>query len=1068
MLLSSGNAYAATYGINASESDANGNEIYTDGVIKGFVNAMYAKNNNTATFTLSDISITSNNAALYATSGGKIVLGDEGTKKITINSKYNGIFSSGASNVTLTGEEITINNQAPTDYGNSYAVYNNGSGTVTLNGKTISITADSPQGLSKGIWNYSTGQTIIGDETTENITINTSSSGNKEFYGMQASNGILKATAKNINLTTNAENGQASSLYTTNAANINLSADNISINSTGKSNINAISASSKNSTITINANNIISLEATSNSNNANAIQANYGTVNVEGSTIKLNTTTEGAEKNALATSINAKYGANVALTADNVDMVTTTNNAGQAIGIYTSDNDSYKDTNVTVNADNIKLTANADNGSLASATLAAGQTQINLGDEKTQSIQLSANSEAGQAWAVAAQTNGGTESGTINIKGNNIGISANAGDSARSVNAANGAKINIGDENSVVNITASSKDEAIGLSSIEHSQLNVDGQTLVVNVTSESNDAVGIHVQNNSTTDDENFATLNVNTDNTIINARTALSAMSQGHLILNSNLYTDSDNAITARGNAVVRINEDGAHTTQLNGDINFNYDGDTSGTDVDAYLVINLNGENSYWNGNSKVTWSANAGNESNITDETLKVTGLNLQLNNGAQWNPVAIDEEGTVGTDASGTKYTAMNNLTLNNGVVDLKNLDNQQLKIEKIDGNNGTVNVYSLKKNQVSIESKDTDTQLNINGDSNIADQIYNDSNKATELAQTVLTNDNKTIADTITTDEGIISGSIFANVNPDGTISNIVKNANTTNLAISDISSIALMTWRAENDDMNKRLGELRDSRGEHGIWARMTRGESEYHSITNQYNSYQLGYDEKLSTNPNWTLGAALTYTDAESSFNKGNAENKHKGFAVYGSYLGDDGSFVDLIAKYARLEHDFDVNSGVGSGDYNTNGYSFSAEYGKRFNQDNGIWIEPQIQLTYGKIAAVNYQTKYANVYQDGMESLVGRLGFTLGKNIKAGNVYLRASYLYDFDGETEVKMSNDTAGSATYEQDLGGGWWEVGLGANINLSNASHLYFDVEKTYGGDITTPWQWNAGVRWSF
>lgn len=82
MLLSSGNAYAATYGINASESDANGNEIYTDGVIEGFDNAMYAKNNNTATFTLSDISITSNNTALYATSGGKIVLGDEGTKKL--------------------------------------------------------------------------------------------------------------------------------------------------------------------------------------------------------------------------------------------------------------------------------------------------------------------------------------------------------------------------------------------------------------------------------------------------------------------------------------------------------------------------------------------------------------------------------------------------------------------------------------------------------------------------------------------------------------------------------------------------------------------------------------------------------------------------------------------------------------------------------------------------------------------------------------------------------------------------------------------------------------------------
>ncbi len=31
--------------------------------------------------------------------------------------------------------------------------------------------------------------------------------------------------------------------------------------------------------------------------------------------------------------------------------------------------------------------------------------------------------------------------------------------------------------------------------------------------------------------------------------------------------------------------------------------------------------------------------------------------------------------------------------------------------------------------------------------------------------------------------------------------------------------------------------------------------------------------------------------------------------------------------------MKNDFDVNGGVGSGDYSTNGLSFSAEYGKRF---------------------------------------------------------------------------------------------------------------------------------------
>ena len=289
--------------------------------------------------------------------------------------------------------------------------------------------------------------------------------------------------------------------------------------------------------------------------------------------------------------------------------------------------------------------------------------------------------------------------------------------------------------------------------------------------------------------------------------------------------------------------------------------------------------------------------------------------------------------------------------------------------------------------------------------------------------------------------------------------------ANKSNTGISDINSVALMSWRAETNDMNKRLGELRNANGEHGVWVRMVRGESEYNSVNHQYNQYQLGYDEKLSVDPSWTVGAAYTYTDAESSFSKGSGENTHKGLAIYGSKLNDDGSFIDLIAKYSRLEHDFDL--GTAKGDYSTNGYSVSAEYGKRLQQGNGLWIEPQIELTYGKISSAEYMVGKRNIIQDGIESLVGRVGFSLGKDINQGNVYARASYLYDFDGETEARFAAGGSDQA-FEQDLGGGWWEVGVGANINLSKATYIYADIEKTFGGEVDTNWQWNLGFRYSF
>lgn len=44
------------------------------------------------------------------------------------------------------------------------------------------------------------------------------------------------------------------------------------------------------------------------------------------------------------------------------------------------------------------------------------------------------------------------------------------------------------------------------------------------------------------------------------------------------------------------------------------------------------------------------------------------------------------------------------------------------------------------------------------------------------------------------------------------------------NQAVSSMASLSLMTWRQENNDMNKRLSEVRASEGSQGIWARMAR----------------------------------------------------------------------------------------------------------------------------------------------------------------------------------------------------------------------------------------------------
>ena len=676
----------------------------------------------------------------------------------------------------------------------------------------------------------------------------------------------------------------------------------------------------------------------------------------------------------------------------------------------------------------------------------------------------------------------------IKLTGDSVTVNSDTGacDENRAVYVATNGNVELGNTNSTIQINSTGF-SGMGMTAIgTGSSLTVKGKDLIVNVTGEY--GFGIHVQNN--TQDaiapEHAAKINIEADNILVNSTSlGLSAFSNGQMNVNGNLVVNAENAIDVRGNSTVNINTDGKHSTVLNGDIVFETpnspdDAQNSGNIINANVNINFAGEDSSFTGRVYQMYKGDNGEaidsvELNTPPYYGNVTEMKMQFNNGAAWNMtgdsfvnnVTLNNGGTINVQEDVTKFNA-EDVSMNNGIIDMQG-SGQFVNVNNLDGT-GVVNTNSLD-NKMTI-SDVTDASLTVNGNGTIADAIYQDSTKAQDLAKVVVTSGGTTAADKVTTDEGIIAGRYEFDVDEDGKVdtANGSYTKNTKNEAISNMASISLMAWRAENNDMNKRLGELRNSKGEHGVWARMVRGESEYgaQSIKNVYNTYQLGYDEKLSTNDHWTVGAAISYTDGQSSFDNGSGENTSKGLSFYGSYLGDNGEFVDLIAKYARLDNEFDVAGGVGSGDYSTNGYSFSAEYGKRTQLANDFYIEPQVELTYGRVADVDFVTKNgAKVSQDSMDSLVGRVGLAAGKNIKNGNVYVRASYLYDFDGETNVTFSNAGA-SESFSEDLGGGWFEFGIGTNINLSDATYLYLDVEKTTGGEVDTNWQWNAGVRYSF
>lgn len=504
---------------------------------------------------------------------------------------------------------------------------------------------------------------------------------------------------------------------------------------------------------------------------------------------------------------------------------------------------------------------------------------------------------------------------------------------------------------------------------------------------------------------------------------------------------------------NGNVRIN---SNNIEINGDI---YNDATDG--LTSTIDINLNGKNAVINGNIQEAYGPNG--------------SINVALSNGAIWNINGNRSENII------------TNLSLNNGIINRYD-DNTSFDIEHYSGT-GDINFKAqdtddsgvldfANTGDVTIKSAEAGSSVNlgvINNTVNTLD-IEKTEENLNAIAEKIVyvANDGK-LGGKVTVKEGLITPEASADLmfdgNRHGYVTNITGGDRVTKTmdAMKNLAATAIVAWRQEDSTLSQRLGELRESDGGQGIWVRMSRGEFEYDGeYKNQYNFFQMGYDWAAG---NWHYGAAVSHNDGQTTYTHGDGENRSTSLSLYGTWLGDKGHYADIVLKQGRLSNDFDIYTEAGhtSGDYDAWGTSLSGEYGMKVELDGGWYVTPQAQLTLMRIGGEDYTTNNGiKVNQDSLESAVGRVGFEVGKRISdSGSIYAKASLLHDFAGSADTYLSLNGL-TNSYHQDIGDTWCEAGIGFNYKTSENSYVYADVVKTFGGDVETPWQWNAGMRWTF
>ena len=305
-------------------------------------------------------------------------------------------------------------------------------------------------------------------------------------------------------------------------------------------------------------------------------------------------------------------------------------------------------------------------------------------------------------------------------------------------------------------------------------------------------------------------------------------------------------------------------------------------------------------------------------------------------------------------------------------------------------------------------------------------------------------------------------------------LTKIAKAVNNDSQVLLDAVDSSYALWRNTNDSLRKRFGELRlhtNETDDDGIWARYSGWKFGSGNFDGSFNMYQLGYDK--AANAKSIYGFAVENGSGHTSYSYGSGKDKLFVGSIYGTWHGDNSSYTDIVARFGQF--DTDIRS---YGDYpdkakaKSHAYSLSVEYGKtiELNKAQGTFIEPQAQVIIGRLGSSSYTTDRGNnVYMGGVNSCIGRLGVVAGKKDALGNdVYLKVNMLHEFGGNRDVRMLAGNGETLSESQDYGDTWFELGLGGNIKLGNSSHLYGDIERSFGADIQKKWQVNAGVRFEF
>lgn len=380
-------------------------------------------------------------------------------------------------------------------------------------------------------------------------------------------------------------------------------------------------------------------------------------------------------------------------------------------------------------------------------------------------------------------------------------------------------------------------------------------------------------------------------------------------------------------------------------------------------------------------------------------------------------------------------------------------------------------VGSKEKPLLDVDTVGEKAVVKFNYTGTVTDKLASGSVKAEELFDGISLGKDDATPERITTSDGLWASASVHEKKGDE-ITSTYSGPSSLITSTTDLALMNGLVWRSQLTNLSDRMGTLRTMPQAAGAWARYNNGRLDGRGLEYDYSTIEVGFDAPVSSN--FLVGVSFDYTIGDTDLNAGSADNDVYTLGLYGTYYGDNGGFVDLMAKIGRIDNEYNVANSAGSekGDYMMTGAIVGIEAGHRFDLAHNMFVEPQVQLSYSWLRATDYATNIRSVDFETIESLVARVGVMGGMKFaeNRGAAYLKASYNHDFLGNVDAAMYavNGSGNSAKISDELDDNWVEVSLGVSYSVTDTLNTFLDVGTGFGGDIDQKWRINFGARYAF